>query len=375
MFAAPQSLPHLLPPSAYCSPDAYAQDLAVLRDGWHVIATTGELAAPGDFVTGDIAGVAVQVRNFDGQLQVLSNVCAHRHCLINSQPSGHAAKMRCPYHGWEYQADGRTGRIPQPKNFVPFDKEQLRLPAYRVETVGQLVFVNVGDEPGTLRDWLGEDFHRFLEERFGSGWRLSLKWQPDYPANWKVPIENSLEAYHVPAVHPHTFKLAPDEQESQHQLLSSRTAFGTRLPFSPHSRLDAWFQRCEGLIVRRLGHADTREYWQHHVFPNLLFSFTDAMSLCHCILPTGPRECRAVVRQFGRLPRQGGAIASPLAWLWSRLTAGLNRHILKEDLGIFSAIQRGLERSPHAGVLGRCEERLHAFQCFMQQRQSERHQR
>jgi hypothetical protein len=104
------------------------------------------------------------------------------------------------------------------------------------------------------------------------------------------------------------------------------------------------------------------------VFPNLLFSFTDAISLCHCIVPTGPTTCRAVVRQFGRLPKTAGAVASPLAWLWSHFTAALNKHILKEDLSMFSSIQRGLERSSHAGILGRCEERLHAFQLFMQQR-------
>jgi hypothetical protein len=35
-------------------------------------------------------------------------------------------------------------------------------------------------------------------------------------------------------------------------------------------------------------------------------------------------------------------------------------------LALFSSIQKGLEQSPHPGILGRCEERLHAFQSFMQ---------
>ncbi len=32
---------------------------------------------------------------------------------------------------------------------------------------------------------------------------------------------------------------------------------------------------------------------------------------------------------------------------------------------MFQSIQHGLERSPHIGILGRCEERLHSFQKFM----------
>ncbi len=341
------------------------RELVVLRRTWHVVGTTAELARPGDFITTDIAGVAIQVRNFDGEIRALSNVCSHRHCLISSKRAGHSSRMRCQYHGWEFHADGRTGRIPEPKNFVPFDREKLRLPAYRVAKVGQLVFVNVDPDAPTLVDFLGQDFYDFLEQRFGNPWKASLRWHPEYPANWKVPIENSLEAYHVPAVHPNTFKVDPGEEKSEHLLLDNRTAFFAKLPFCPHSTIDAFFQRSEGRVVSWLGYADTQQYSQHHVFPNLLFSFTDAMSLCHTIMPTSPTGSRAVVRQFGRAPTAGRQFLQPVAWLWSRLTASLNKHILKEDLAMFRSIQSGLERSPHSGVLGRCEERLHAFQQYM----------
>lgn len=375
MFLASTSLPHLLSPNAYFDPGIYSQETMVLRQSWHVVATSHELRRDGDFVATEVAGLPLQVRNFSGELHALSNVCAHRHCMLTSLPCGNSPRMRCQYHGWEYQADGRTGRIPEPKNFVPFDRDQFRLPTYQVGLVGQLVMVNVSPAPVPLREFFGSEFYEFLSERFGSGWRLSLKWSPEYPANWKVPIENSLEAYHVPNVHPGTFKVDPGEEKSDHLLLENRTAFRTQLPFSPHSRIDKWFQSMEGNVVKWLGYRDTRRYGQHHVFPNLLFSFTDAISLCQCIMPTGPTHCRSFVRQFGRRASAKAQALAPLAWLWSRLTASINKHILKEDLRIFSSIQSGLEQSPHRGILGRCEERLHAFQAFMQRRvNSESHQ-
>lgn len=365
MFVSPTSLPHLLAPSDYTTAERYAQELTLMRRTWHVIGTMGELAKDGDFITTDIAGVAVQVRNFGGTLCALSNVCSHRHCLISSKTCGNSPRMQCQYHGWEFHADGQTGRIPEPKNFVPFERDKFRLASYKVATVGQLVFVNIDKDAPSLTDFLGQDFFAFLDLRFGEGWKMSLRWQPDYPANWKVPIENSLEAYHVPNVHPNTFKVDPGEDKSEHLLLPHRTAFFAKLPFSPHSRIDALFQQSEGRVVRWLGYEDTRNYSQHHVFPNLLFSFTDAMSLCHTIMPTSPNSSRAVVRQFGRMPRVGRQHMRPIAWLWSWLTATLNKHILKEDLTMFQSIQDGLERSPHTGILGRCEERLHAFQQYM----------
>ena len=366
MFFTQSCLPHVLGPDAYWDADYFRTEMSVLRRGWHVVGTMAELRRDGDYIATDVLGVPVQIRNFAGKLVALSNVCAHRHCLLTDRGNGNSPRMRCQYHGWEYQADGRTGRIPQPKNFVPFDREGLRLPSYSVEQIGQLVFVSVAADPVPLRQLLDDEFYEFLCERFGGQWRLSLNWSPEYPANWKVPVENSLEAYHVPAIHPKTFKVDPGEEKSEHLMLSNRTAFSAALPFSPHSRIDSMFQNLEGAVVRLLGHRDTRRYSQHHVFPNLLFSFTDAISLCQCIVPTGPNRCRSVVRQFGRRPTGPRGLLSPLAWLWGRLTAAINKHILKEDLRIFSSIQSGLEHSPHPGILGRCEERLHAFQSFMQ---------
>jgi phenylpropionate dioxygenase-like ring-hydroxylating dioxygenase large terminal subunit len=229
-----------------------------------------------------------------------------------------------------------------------------------------VVFVNLSESPRPLADFLGRDFYQKLEERTSSDWSLALRWQPKFDVNWKIPVENSLEAYHVPAVHPHTFREDPGSDRSEHRLLSNRTWFSTQLPFSPHSRLDSTFQSFEGRFVRWLGYEPTARYEQHHVFPNLLFSFTDAITLINCIHPTGPRSCSAVVRQFGRLPARPSRLKRLMAQGWSRLTAAITKKVLMEDVAIFSAIQAGVSSSPHAGVLGRCEERIHSFQAYLQ---------
>lgn len=371
MFQSETKLPQLLSADAYFGERAYRAELdQVLRASWHVVGTTAELSRHGDFLTCEIAETPIQVRNFNGQITALSNVCAHRHCLISSQTCGNSGSMQCQYHGWEYQSDGTTGKIPQPKNFVPFDRETLRLEKYCVAQVGQLVFVSLSSSPEPIDSFLGPEMYKKIQERFGEKWILSLKWQPSYPANWKVPVENSLEAYHVPCVHPETFREDPGPARCDHWLDARRTSMKTQLPFSPHSRLDGFFQKTESRFVRWLGIESTNGYEQHHLFPNLLFSFTDAISLVNCILPTGPKSSVATVRQFGRGPIRGGWAKSRIAKLWSKLTASITKKILLEDLEIFEAIQHGFERSSHVGVLGACEERIHAFQVYLQQKQS-----
>jgi choline monooxygenase len=365
VFLHETRLPHVLTPSCYHSAEFYAREVElVLHSAWHVIGSRSDLSRNGDFLTLDLFGTPVQVRNFDGELRAMSNVCAHRHCLLTHAACGRSPRMVCQYHGWEYDFDGRTGKIPAPKNFVPYNREQDRLPIYRVESCGQLVFVSLATTGPSLREHLGDMYER-VAERFGGQWRENLRWQPKYAANWKVPVEITLEAYHVPNVHPHTFREDPGSERSTHVLNDRHTWFGTNLPFSPHSSLDAWFQRCEGWLARRLGDTPVGRYQHHHIFPNLLFSFTDVVSLCQCIIPTGPTTCEAVVRQFGNVGSGRNPLWKWVAGVWGKLEAGITRSILKEDMNMYIDVQRGLEASPHTGVLGACEERIWAFQDWL----------
>jgi choline monooxygenase len=158
----------------------------------------------------------------------------------------------------------------------------------------------------------------------------------------------------------------PGPDRSTHVLDDRHTWFGTDLPFSPHSKIGASFQRCEGWLLRRLGETPRDRYEQHHVFPTLLCSFTDVISLVQSIIPTGPTTCRAVVRQFGRTGAGAPFPWQNVAGLWNRLEAVVSRRILAEDMGMFASIQRGLAASENRGVLGACEERIWKFQQWLE---------
>ena len=114
MFLSSERLPHVLSPASYWSEPHYRRELeALLASAWHLVGTLDDFQQPGSFVTCELFGHPIQVRNFDGQLVAASNVCAHRHCLISSQRCGQSERMTCQYHGWEFGPDGYTRRIPE----------------------------------------------------------------------------------------------------------------------------------------------------------------------------------------------------------------------------------------------------------------------
>ncbi len=363
-FQAKQRLPHRITPSAYCSPEVFSAEIQWMRkNSWQVVATTSQVKRPGDFITCDVLGLPVVIFNFDSELVALSNVCAHRHCLIRSEPQGHANELSCQYHGWCYGSDGLTRKIPSAKDFAPIARDSFQLPKYRCAAVGQLIFVALSDSVMPIENYLGP-MKEVYETRCGDDYQVTIHDEFGYEANWKVAVENTLEAYHVQCVHPKTFRNEPGERRSDHFFDDRHSAFKTDLPFAPESRLDLFFQRSQARLVKWLGRSVTVTYEHHHAYPNLLTSFTDAITLVQSVVPVTATSSKSHIIQFGILPKKSGRLKRLFARSWGIFEAMIARKILAEDFGLLPKIQRGLSASPHVGALGRCEERISSFQKY-----------
>src|SRR5262249_25966519 len=236
MFTNETHLRHLLRPHHYTSDEQYRAELRHLfAPAWHPLATVGELSRPGDSLPSDLLEPPILTRNFGGELRASLNVCPHRHSRLTDRPRGNTERLRCQYHGWEFDQDGHTGKIPDARAFRPWDRENSCLRSFRVDTCGELVFVNLTDNGVSLREWVGSLWE--VWQGYGGAYRHAGAWEADFPCNWKVVLENSLESYHIPQVHPKTFKEFPEEANAWHELTERFTSFKTIPPHDLVGRL------------------------------------------------------------------------------------------------------------------------------------------
>ena len=361
MFQTPVSLPAPLDASAYTTEQAFQSDRRQLLGSWQLVASTDMLSDQGAYYSTEKLGVPIVVRNHDGRLIAFRNVCAHRSCQIVSDGSGKSDQIKCPFHGWQYGADGRTRKIPAAKNFPHHDRQSYRLETFRVCTVGQLVFVHLNQAPPDGRDSASQAPLDDWTEAFSHGtdasrWRRVLHREWEFPCDWKIPIEGSLESYHLAEVHPGTFGEGPDEAASDHLLRPSGTQFQTsKRDASP---LAKWEER----LIRMITGEFDRRYRHVHVFPNVMATFTGTISLIYQINPTACGHCRMSLIGFTPLATRASMMGRIMAWSIGRAASRLAQKVLCEDAEIFPLVQNGLRSAVSPRILGRCEERIHAFQ-------------
>ena len=195
-----------LPPRAYTDPAAFERErISVFGRDWVCVARASQLPGPGDFVAVDLLDQpVVVVRDDDGTIRALSNVCLHRSMPLVSG-TGSARWIVCPYHRWSYGRDGSLHTAPMMDGVDGFEPGACRLPSFAVEEWEGFVFVSLDPAPEPLGPRLGA-----LTEIIGQyGLRelvIAHTIEFDSPWNWKLLVENFMEAYHHVGPHRDTFQ-------------------------------------------------------------------------------------------------------------------------------------------------------------------------
>lgn len=357
MYVHREQLRHLLSPEAYYNTAQYEREVERLfMPSWHPVASRAELARSGDFLTGEILGRPFILRNFAGEIRAFENVCSHRHCRLTPKKRGRSERFACQYHGWEYTREGRTARIPDAGCFRPFDRENARLRSLRLESRGELLFLSIAESGPTLSDQLGS-YDAACASYFAPPFRFAWRYEAEYAANWKIPTENTLEAYHIPCLHRKTFGDHPTEENTHHELDERFTKLTTVEP-------PTFARFIQNQFVRSVGRTPRNLYIHRLLHPHLVFIELDVMRMVQVFMPLSPVRCRHLVLLYTLYP-EDSRLARLLAPLFRPLAVWAARMIILEDAPIFSEVQRGIEKSRHPGVLGTIEERVFVFQQYV----------
>jgi choline monooxygenase len=204
----------LTPPySWYTDQRFYQQEVAqVFQKNWLAVGRVDQVAKPGQYFTGDIAGNPyVVVRSIDdGKLYAHHNVCRHKGSIVALQEDAsnhHCAFFQCPFHGWEYRHDGSLRKAPLLGAQAKFDPARSGLPPICVTTWGPLVFLDLDGPFGgksNPRDLPTDvnDLDLLLAPTKWDQLKFFKRAVYELNCNWKVFVDNSLDGcYHCVTAH------------------------------------------------------------------------------------------------------------------------------------------------------------------------------
>jgi len=318
---------------------ALAEQEAIFADSWQYMCHAEHVAAPGQYITRDLAGESILIiRGRDSVLRAFYNVCSHRaHQLLRGAGQLENAIV-CPYHAWTYAPEGELIAARNSDNVAGFesDRAALCLKPVQVEVFVNLVFVNLNPDAPPLHGQLGDmeaelrsfapalDFLTLTDSR-----------QYEIKANWKNIMENYAECYHCPNAHPgfaagvvdmNTYRV---KTHARHHAHTSRSkppeAGGYRIDTDATER--------------------AAEFGSWLIWPNLAIEVYPGgnLNIFHC-LPDGPQSSVQTIEWYFPDAEPTPAQAEIIDYL--------HRTVRLEDVALCESVQRGLaSRAYHQGRL------------------------
>jgi Rieske 2Fe-2S family protein len=268
---------------------------------WFCVGRTEQVRAAGDYLHVDVAGERILVvRTRRGSISAHYDVCRHRgsrlaldapvpeSCDFPAASGRFKGVIRCPYHSWTYELDGRVRNAPFLGERDDFYPEEFGLHPVDVDEWAGWLFVRLvrpapGEPERTLADQLGpvpERVRRYPLADLRAARRIVY----EVAANWKVILENYNECYHCAGVHPELCRIVP----------AFRKHFGSDLDW------DDGVPQAEGTFTFTMTGVTDRapfpglspEERERHkgelIYPNLMLSLSADHAAAFTLLPRAP---------------------------------------------------------------------------------------
>jgi len=181
---------------------------------WNYVGLEAEVPSAGDYkrtVVGERS--VIMVRDADGGISVVENVCAHRGMQFCRERHGNKKEFVCPYHQWSYTLKGDLQGVPFRRGVKQDGKVNGGMPAdfktadhglnkLKVATRGGVVFASFDHGVESLEDFMGPEILGYFDRLF-NGRKLTILGynRQRIPGNWKLMQENIKDPYHPGLLH------------------------------------------------------------------------------------------------------------------------------------------------------------------------------
>ena len=211
--------------ACYVDQDIFDQEMErIFERTWIYAGHESQVPKAGDYATFQIGRQPmILTRDEDGGINVLYNRCPHRGAMLTNQLMGNTGKtFTCSYHSWQFRLNGENYAIPVPEGydktrFCAKDGDADLTRANKVESYRGFVFAALSDDVPPLEDFLGGAKAAFDDmcDRAPEGeveivptcFRMVQK------SNWKIFLENQLDALHPSITHGAAGKAAAETED------------------------------------------------------------------------------------------------------------------------------------------------------------------
>ena len=325
-----------IPPACYADDEVLKRELkAIFHSGWVGLGRADRWPDAGDYSAMDIAGVGlIVVRGKTGELKAFANSCRHRGSQILSG-DGNCSKIKCPFHWWTYDLDGKLKVYSRMENAIDFNADEFGLVEFPLAESDGFAFVSFEHQPPDFEEWLG-DFEALHSPWGLQEWKTTRVREFEVNCNWKTFIEVFNEYYHLSMVHPDSINwLYPEPDPADRVTGQYTTQFGTTTGAAA-LLADSQDQALPVAKNLRGRHSSgTRYTW---LYPNMTFAASQDSLWMYQAFPRSAGRC-AVVQSIC-FPAESVALANfddRAVHYYERIDAAL-----AEDLPFLERQQLGL---------------------------------
>lgn len=296
---------HTLPAALYTDPKYLVDEYRnILESTWQLIGHESQLKNSCDQIVAQVGRVPiVAVRTQEGLLKAFHNVCRHRAGPVAVENNNNKV-LRCKYHGWTYTLDGQLKSAPEMQSTPDFDVCQYHLPQTQITTWEGFVFVSIHDDVPPIEK-VFESIKETIQPINLKAMRYHHTDEYTINCNWKVYMDNYLEGYHLPHVHPGLSKL-----------LDYR---------SYKTELAKWFSYQHSPITNDSDNNIYADGDAHYycVFPNLMLNILPNRLQTNVILPDGHDKTKVIFNYY-----------------YADIDSDITQKLIKEDLDFSDEIQQ-----------------------------------
>jgi choline monooxygenase len=303
-----------------------------------------------------IIDIPIIISNINNNFKGYYNVCRHRGCkLLDKDKYSKSGILSCPYHNWSYDTS-KEGKL---MKCYLYDNKDIDINDYSLYPIklgihNNLLFCNLSpnNEIVDLEKYYGYAFKELdnypLYKK--DTYKIVKKGYYDINANWKLLIDNFIEYYHLPKVHPKLVRNSKMESHICTQGNGHYIGFKTEPLTSSGLPIDVE----KSPLFWGLNESYRNRATFHSLFPNMFYFLFPNHMFIVIVNPISPTKSR----EEAILITDKNADKEWIEDLWK-----FYDEVNREDINICEKVQEGLGCKIYNGgrMIEKYEKTIHRF--------------